>query len=101
MHLDELVVQRRVGDRSEMKNRVELFIAELFAPVERGQVLRDEIAAITAQIFKIAGAKIVDHGQARFREFLLQRESEIGADEAGATCDEEIGRGCGHESEWR
>src|SRR2546427_11293435 len=42
------------------------------------------------------GAEIVDHGQARVRKFSLQREGEIGADEAGATGNEEVGRGLCH-----
>ena|SRR6266581_3605608 len=75
-----------------MKNRVELFVAELFAPIERRQVLRDKIAAIAAQILKIAGAEIIDHRQARVREFLLQREGEVGADKASAPGDEKAGR---------
>ena len=90
MHLHELIVQRRVGDRGEMKNRVEFFVAELFAPIQRGQILRDEIAAITLQILEIAGAKIVDHGQPRVREFVLQREHQVRADEAGAAGDERL-----------
>ena len=76
-----------------MKDRVELFAAELFLPIERRQVLRHEVAAITAQIFKIAGAEIVDHGEPRVRKFLLERESQIRADEAGAAGHEEVGSG--------
>ena len=65
VHLLELIVQGRVGDRGEMKNRVELFVAELPLPIERGQILRDEIAVVTGQVLEITGAKIVDHGQPR------------------------------------
>ena len=67
VHLDELIVQGRVGDRGEMKNRVEFFVAELLLPIERGQILRDEIAAVAGEVLEIAGAKIVDHGQPRVR----------------------------------
>ena len=74
-----------------MKNGVELFAAELFAPIERRQVLRDQIAAIAAQIFKITGAKIVDYREPRSGKFFLEGEREIGADKAGATGDEKAG----------
>src|ERR1700724_1053819 len=79
-----------------MKNRVELFVSELLLPVHRGQVLRDEITAIAAQIFEIAGAKIIDDGQARAGQFLLQRQGEVRADETGAASDEKVGSRCGH-----
>ena len=92
MHLYKLVVQSRIGYRCEMKNGVEFFVAELFVPVERCQILRHEIAAITAQIFKIARTEIVDHGQARLGKFFLQSERKIGADEAGPAGDHQIGR---------
>ena len=93
MHLHELIVQRRIGDRREMKNGVELFIAKLFAPIERGQVLSDEIAAITGEIFEVAGAKIVDYGYFCLGKFFLEREREIRADESGATGDSNIRTG--------
>ena len=73
-----------------MKNRVELFVAELLPPIERRQILRDEIAAIAGEILEIAGAEIVDHRQSRFRESFLQSENEIRADEAGAAGDKEV-----------
>ena len=95
MHLDKLVVRSRVGYRREMKNRVELFIAELLAPIERGQVLGNEISAVTGEILEIAGTKIINHREPRVRKFLLQREREIGADEAGSTGDDEVGTGIG------
>src|SRR6267143_642836 len=79
-----------------MKNGLELFVAELFAQFERRQILRDEIAAVAAQIFKITGTKIIDHREARFRKFFLQREREVGADEAGAAGNEKIGSGLWH-----
>ena len=46
VHLHELIVQGRVGDRGEMKNGVEFFVAELLAPIELGQILRDKIAVV-------------------------------------------------------
>ena len=92
MHLHELVVRSRVGYRREMKNRVELFIAELLMPVERRQVLRYEIATVAGEILEIAGTEIIDHRETRVRKFILQRERQIGADEAGSTGDEEVGR---------
>ena len=95
VHLDELIVQGRVGDRCQMKNRVEFFIAELLAPIERRQILRDKITAITSEIFEIAGAKVVDDGETRVRKFFLQGEHKIGADKAGATGDEQIKIGIG------
>jgi len=54
--------------------------------------LRDEIAAISSEILEIARAKIIDHCETRVREFFLQCEREIGADETGATSNNEIGR---------
>src|SRR5205807_995732 len=35
VHLNELVVQSRVGDRREMKNCIEFLVAELFSPIKR------------------------------------------------------------------
>ena len=90
MHLHELIVQRRVGNRREVKNGVELFVAKLFPPIERRQVLRNEIAAIAGQVFEIAGAEIIDHSQACVREFFLQRQREVRADKACAAGYEKI-----------
>ena len=92
MHLYKLVVQSRIGYRCEMKNGVELFVAELFVPVERCQILRYQIAAIAGQVLEIAGAKVIDYGETRGLKFFLQREREIGADEASAAGDDEVGR---------
>ena len=61
MNLDKLVVQRCIRDRCEVENGVDLFVSELFMPIECGEVLGDEIAAIASEIFEIAGAEIVDH----------------------------------------
>jgi len=71
-----------------MKDGVEFFIAELLRPIERGQVLRDEIALVTGEVLEISGAEIIDHRQLRVRHSLLQGEDEIGADEAGAAGNE-------------
>ena len=92
MHLNKLIVRCRVGDRCEMKNRVEPLVPELFAPIERRQVLRNEIAAISSEIFEITRAEIVDHRQSRIGKFLLQRKCEIGADETGSAGDDQIRR---------
>ena len=89
MSLEKLVVVSRVGDRREMKNRIEFFVAELLLPIERRQVLRDEIAPVAGEILEIARAKIVDHSQARVRHSLLECEHEVGADETGAASDED------------
>ena len=52
MHLDELVVQSRVGYRCEMKNGIELFVAELIVPIERCQILRNKVATVAGEILK-------------------------------------------------
>ena len=90
MHLLELVVIRCLCDGCEMKNGVELFIPELQMPVDRRQVLRDEIATITGEILKITRAEIVNYRQTRVWESFLQRQCEIRADEAGATGDNKV-----------
>jgi len=95
VHLFELVVICGVGDRREMKNGIEFLIAELLPPIERGEILRDEIAAVSDQVFEIPGAEIINHGQARIRKPLLQGQGKIRADEAGAAGDDEVGRGIG------
>ena len=92
MHLDKLVVQSRVRNRREMKNGIELFVGELIAPIERCQILRDKVATVAGEILEIAGAEIINHCETRVPKFLLQSEREIGADEAGATGDDEVGR---------
>ena len=92
MHLHELIVQRRVGNRREVKNGVELLIAELVLPIARCQVLRYKVPGVTGEVLKITRAKIVDHSQPRVRKFFLQRQSEIGADKTGSAGDDEIGR---------
>ena len=90
MNLLVLVVIGRVGDRREVKNRIELFIAELLAPIEHGEVLRNEISSISSEVLEISRAEIIDHGQARVREFFLQREREVRADKAGPAGYEKI-----------
>src|SRR5438876_4069467 len=83
---------RCVCDRCEMENGVELFVAKLFSPIQRSQILRDQIPAVSGEIFEITGAKVVDHGETRVRKFFLQRKSEIGADETGAASDNQVRR---------
>ena len=73
-----------------MENRIELLVAELLAPIERRQIFGDKIASVSAKILEVARAKIIDHGQARVRKFLLQGERQIGADEASSARDDEI-----------
>ena len=90
MHLLQLIVIRRIGDRREMKDRVERFIAKLFLPVERRQILRNEIATVTGQILKITRAEIVNHRNTRVRESFLQSQREIRADETGAAGDNKV-----------
>ena len=68
--------------------RVEFLVAELLPPIERGQILRDEIAAVAGQVLEIAGTKIIDHRQPRLRHPLLQAEHKIRADEAGTAGNE-------------
>jgi hypothetical protein len=57
--------------------------------------LRDKIAAVSTEILKIAGAKIINHRKAGVRKSFLQGKGEIRADETGATRDDEIGRRVG------
>ena len=83
MNLLELIVIGRIGDRRQMKDCVERFIAELLAPVERRQILRNEVSAVAGQILEITGAKIVNYRNMSVRKSFLQRQGEIGADEAG------------------
>ena len=90
MHLLELVVIGRIRDRREMKDRVDHFLAELLPPVERRQILRKKIATVTREILEITRAKVIDHRQTRVRKFFLQRQREIGPDEACAASDDEI-----------
>ena len=92
MNLLELVVVGCVGDRREMKNRIEFFVAELLAPIERRQIFGDKIASVSPKILEVAGAKIIDYGQARVRKFLLQGEREIGTDEASSAGDKQVER---------
>jgi hypothetical protein len=93
MDLLELVVVGGVGDGSEMKDGVEPFLSELFAPIEFGQVLCHEIAPVAGQVFEIAGAKIIDHSETRLGESFLQSKGKIGADKTGPAGDDEV--------EWR
>lgn len=72
-----------------MKNGVKLFVPELFVPIKRGQILRNEIAGISGEVLKITRTKIVDHREMRLREFYLQRQCEIRADETSAASDNE------------
>jgi hypothetical protein len=73
-----------------MKDRVERFIAKMLPPVERRQILRNEIATVTGQILKITRAEIVDDRQTRVLESFLQRQGEIRSDEASASGDNEV-----------
>ena len=73
-----------------MKDRVERFDRQTVSPVERRQILRNEVATVTGQILKITGTEIVDHRYTRVRESVLQSQCEIRADETGAAGDNEI-----------
>ena len=73
-----------------MEDRVELFVAEPFLPIQRSQILRDQIPAVSGEIFEITGSKIINHSETRVREFFLQRKREIGADETGAASDNQV-----------
>ena len=90
MGLLELIVIRGVSDGSKMKNCVELFVAELFPPIQLRQIGRDKIAAITREILEITRPEIVDHGESRIRKALLQFQDKIRPDEAGASGHEQI-----------
>ncbi len=73
-----------------MENGVELFVAELFLPIQRSQILRDQIPAVSGEIFEITGSKIINHSETRVRKFFLQRKREIGSDETGAASDNQV-----------
>ena len=99
MHLDELIVQSRVGDRCEMKNGVEsgsCRITELFSPIQCRQIFGDEISAVPCQILEITGPEIINYREVCVREFFLQRQRKIRADESGAAGDDELRLGCSH-----
>src|SRR5207249_2793263 len=81
---------RCVCDRCEMENGVESFVAEFLSPVECRQVLRDEIAAVSGEIFEITGSKIINYSETRVRKFFLQRNCEIGSDETGAASNNQV-----------
>ena len=89
-YLLELVVIGCIRDHAG-ENGVDLFVTELLDPIQSCQILCHEIAAISGEILEIPRAKIVDHRQTRIRKFFLQRQGEIGADEAGSASDDEIG----------
>ena len=92
MHLLELVVIGRIGDRREVKDRVERFNAELLMPVECRQILRNEVPAVAGLILKITRAKIVNHRNPRVLESFLQSQREIRPDETGAAGDNKVRR---------
>src|SRR5215469_13149901 len=69
---------------------------ELFSPIERRQIYGNEIAAIPCQILEIPGPEIINYSEMRVREFFLQRQRQIRADEPGAAGDDELRSGCGH-----
>ena len=52
--------------------------------------LDGKIAVVTGEIFEIARAKIVDHGQTRVRKLFLKAEREIRANKSGSARDEEV-----------
>src|SRR5215475_14832348 len=82
-----------------MKNRIESSrcrITELFSPIERRQIFGDEIAAISCQILEITRPEIINYSEMRVREFFLQRQRQIRADEPGAAGDDEVVARCGH-----
>ena len=92
MHLLQLIVIRRIGDRREMKDRVERSVAELLMPVECRQILRNEVSAVAGQILEITRAKIVNHRNPRVLESFLQSQREIRPDETGAAGDNKVRR---------
>ena len=54
-----------------MKDRIELFVSELTAPVERREILGYKIATIAGEVLEITGAKIIDDRETRIWESLL------------------------------
>jgi len=93
VNLNELIVQRRVGNGRQVENRVELFAAELPAPIQGGQVLGNKVAPVTAQIFEITGPEIINHGEPGGWNLVLEGKGQVGADKAGPAGDEQIGSG--------
>src|SRR5262249_15200959 len=93
VHLNELIVQSRVRNRCDMKNCIKSSrcrIAELFPPIQCGQIFRDKIPAIPGQILEITRSKIVNDREPRAGEFFLQCECEIRTNEPGAARDNEV-----------
>ena len=93
MHLNELIVHRCVCDGRKMENRIKprhFRIAELVSPIERRQVFCDKITTITSEILEIARPEIVNYRKTRIWESFLQRQRQIGADEARAAGDNEV-----------
>ena len=74
MYLNELIVQRSICYRCEVKDRVEsgsCRITELFWPIQRRQIFRYEITAIAGEILEVARAKIVNDREARVGKSFL------------------------------
>jgi hypothetical protein len=67
-----------------MKNGVEFFVTKLFTPVQPGQISGNKIATVAPEVLEIARTKVIDHGQSRFREALLQFQHKIRSDKTGA-----------------
>ena len=60
-----------------MKNRIEFLIAELLLPIEFSEVPGNEIAAVSKQVFEIAGTEVIDDGEARIWKLFLQSQGKI------------------------
>ena len=71
-------------------------ISESFSPIERRQIFGDKVSAVPSQILEITRPEIINHSEVRVREFFLQRQRQIRADEPGAAGDDELGSGCSH-----
>src|SRR5690349_13330955 len=89
-HLKELVVNRGVGNRRHMKDRVESFIPELAVPIEFGQIGSHHISPESGKVFEVAGTEIIDDGQASLGQKVLESHHQIGSNEAGAARDQKV-----------
>ncbi len=99
MHLAELVVvgrvgdggeMGRVGDGGEMENEVDLGPAEVVLQVHGGEVPGDDVAFEALQVFEIAGAEIVHHGELGLGITAGHFVDQVRPDEAGPAGDDDV-----------
>ena len=93
MHLQELIVHRRISNGRFVEDRVEDHIAKLRVPVEPRNISGNKITAKAQQVFEVARPEVINDNNPRFRMPILQGQGQIRPDKTSAARHQNITHG--------